>query len=531
MPSRASRLARKLSGNYRALLLTLAAVILLYSFYIAGISNNPPGFYLDESGIAYNAYLIGRTGVSESGVAWPLYIRLYTGPFSIYANPAYIYLLAALYAFLPPSILVARLLSATLGFAAALLLGVLAYQISKRRAIGIIVGLMAMLTPWLFELSRLVFEVALYPLTLVLFLLALYGAQERERWSWKDCALLALTLALVTYTYTIGRLFAPLLAFGLLIFATNRNRLLDVVKAWTLYAVTLLPLLFFNLRHTGVLTKRFYLVSYIKPQSTVGEITFEFVRHYMDNLSLLSLLSIGDTNPRHHVAGMGSFLVATFMLALIGLYQVLKNHWLESWWLFILYGLLISPVSASLTLDQFHTLRMIPYPVFLLVLTVPALAGLMKADKRPHALAEERWKKKKIKQRRQHETARPFFARRKALTILLALIFLQGLYFQFLFHRDGPTRGAAFDAGYRELYRRALAEPARPVYLVDGKQGPAYIHAFWYATLDGRSNSEFVHLDYGTKAPAGALVISSEDECINCELILRRDQYMLYRAL
>lgn len=529
MTFRASYLARKLSGNYRSLLLMLAAVILLYAFYIAGISNNPPGFYLDESSIAYNAYLIGRTGVSESGVAWPLYIRSYTGLFSVYANPTYIYLLAALYALFPPSILVARLLSATLGFVAALLLGVLAWRISKRRVVGIIVGLVAMLTPWLFEISRLVFEVALYPLTLVLFLLALYGAQERERWSWKDCALLALTLSLVTYTYTIGRLFAPLLAFGLLIFATNRNRLLDVVKTWLLYGVTLLPLLFFNLRHPGVLTERFYLISYIKPQSTVGEIISQFIKHYLDNLSLSSLLAIGDTNPRHHVAGMGSFLVATFILALIGLYQVLKNHWREPWWRFILYGLVISPVSASLTLDQFHTLRMIPYPIFLLVLTVPALVRLIEASERRHALPGK--KTKKIAEREQRETARTFFAKRKALTALLAFTLLQALYFQYQFHMDGPKRGAVFDAGYRELYQRAIAEPARPIYLVDGMWGPAYVHAFWYATIDGRSNSEFVHLDYGKRPPTGSLVISSEDKCTNCQLILKRDQYMLYRAL
>jgi hypothetical protein len=61
--------------------------------------------------------------------------------------------------------------------------------------------------------------------------------------------------------------------------------------------------------------------------------------------------------------------------------------------------------------------------------------------------------------------------------------------------------------------------------------GPAYIHAFWYATLDGRGTSEFIHLNYGQRPPAGALVISSEDKCTNCQIILRREQYLLYRAL
>lgn len=42
--------------------------------------------------------------------------------------------------------------------------------------IGLVVGLTALITPWLFEISRLVFEVALLPLALGLFLLAVIRA-------------------------------------------------------------------------------------------------------------------------------------------------------------------------------------------------------------------------------------------------------------------------------------------------------------------------------------------------------------------
>jgi hypothetical protein len=526
-----ARLMRKLSVSYKRLLAALAALLCLYAFYTAGISKNPPGFYLDESSIAYNAFLLGRTGVSEAGVAWPLYIRSYTGPFSVYTNPTYIYLLAAVYAISPPSILTARLLSATLGFIAALLLGILAWRISKRRAVGSCVALFALLTPWFFEVGRLVFEVALYPLTLVLFLLALYRAQARGRWSWMDCSLLAIGLGLLTYTYTIGRLFAPLLALGLLIFAGNRERLIGLLKTWLLFGVTLLPLFIFNRRHPGILTERFYLISYIKPKSSWGEIIPQFISHYFDNLSLYSLLLNGDTNPRHHVGGTGSFLAAVFVLSIFGIYLVLKYHRRDSWWLFILYGLVISPVSASLTLDKFHTLRMIPYPVFLLVLTAPALQGLIEGKQVRAATPARKKRKKAEPQREPQESPLSFFARRKALTALLALTLLQAAYFQYQFHKEGVTRGAVFDEGYRELYREAMAQPERPIYLVDGMWGPAYIQAFWYATLDGRGTSDFIHLDVGKRPPSGALVISSEERCTNCQVILKREQYLLYRAL
>jgi hypothetical protein len=309
--------------------------------------------------------------------------------------------------------------------------------------------------------------------------------------------------------------------------------LIDVLKTLALFGVTLLPLFVFNRWHPGILTERFYLISYIKPKSSWGDIIPQFISHYVDNMSLYSLLLTGDTNPRHHVGGMGSFLLPVFILSLFGIYLVLKYRRRDSWWLFVLYGLIVSPVSASLTLDRFHTLRMIPYPIFLLVLAVPALQRLIEGGRARPVTPPSRKKMKKQAepQKEGRESLPSFFARRRALTALLALTLLQAVYFQYQFHRDGVNRGAVFDEGYRQLYREALAQPERPIYLVDGMWGPAYIHAFWYATLDGRGTSDFIHMDFGKRPPAGSLVISSEDKCTNCQMIMKREQYMLYRVL
>src|ERR687894_1414245 len=83
--------------------------------YLHSVPHNPPGFFADESSIAYNAHLIARNGADEHGVNWPLYFRA----FGEYKSPVYIYLLAALYKITGPSIAVARGLSAVLGVAAA----------------------------------------------------------------------------------------------------------------------------------------------------------------------------------------------------------------------------------------------------------------------------------------------------------------------------------------------------------------------------------------------------------------------------
>src|SRR5438874_921455 len=151
------------------ILLCVAAVVLLFSFYTWGNSQNPPGFQVDESATAYNAYLVSRTGAGEFGPRFPVMFQQYAVSSPTYMNPLAIYLLACTFRFLPPSIPVARTFAAFWMFAACLLLGALATRISGQRKIGIIVAGSALLTPWLFEEGRLVFDAHLPAFTIVVF--------------------------------------------------------------------------------------------------------------------------------------------------------------------------------------------------------------------------------------------------------------------------------------------------------------------------------------------------------------------------
>src|SRR3954467_15604217 len=90
--------------RYRWLLLGLAGIALLYAWYIWGLSVNPPGFYVDESCLSYNGYLLAHTGVTESGANYPLFVQCYTDFYVQYANPIPVYLLSILFAFAPASI-------------------------------------------------------------------------------------------------------------------------------------------------------------------------------------------------------------------------------------------------------------------------------------------------------------------------------------------------------------------------------------------------------------------------------------------
>src|SRR5215475_4138809 len=372
--------AASVTHNVLRILLCATAVILLFCLYTWGLSQNPPGFYLDESATAYNAYLVSRTGAGEFGPRFPILFQEYAEENPTYINPLTIYLLAIVFRFLPPSILVARMFAAFWMFAACLLLGVLAKRISGQRKIGIIVAGTALLTPWLFEIGRLVWDAHFSAFTVVLFLVAAHNVTSNERWNWLDIALVAGSLTVITYGYFSGRILAPMFALGLLLFATTKRRFLGILKIWLAYAVSLVPLILFNRSHSGMLTKRLWEVTYLRPAATWKEIpsqVAEFVRCYLQDQSLTPLLMTGDPNWHHHVEGSGgAILFATFVLAMAGLLLVTTRRCRHPWWRFVLYGLAVSIVPGAMTDWPFHQLRLMGYAVFLLVLTVPALEWL-----------------------------------------------------------------------------------------------------------------------------------------------------------
>jgi 4-amino-4-deoxy-L-arabinose transferase-like glycosyltransferase len=508
----------------------IVGLAVLFSVYTFGIWENPPGFYVDESALSYNAYLVSQTGAGEFGPKFPLYFQVYTGGFTQWSNPTQIYLLAVLFKTFGPGILTARLFSAACVFAASLLLGFLARRISGKNSIGVLVAVFALLTPWLFEVGRLVLETFFYPMAVMLLLWSVYKASEKKTWSWPNVAAIGFSLTLLTYSYTIGRLLGPLLAGGLVLFAINRERIISVVKVWVAYALSLVPLLIYVKRNPD-LTTRFYLLSYIKPESPYGEIAFNFVKKYLQDINPITMLWVGDTNPRHHLYDVfGSFFAAVFVLAVIGIVVVVVRHRRDSWWLYVIFGLLAAAVPGALTVDEFHTLRMIAYPVFLLMLTVPALMWLSEVKGHDTASAESEQLTEHPEDESLASGSHWRSARGMALIALLAFGLIEAAYFHWNYYQEGGKRGYVFDEAYKPLYDQAVTQPLRPIYLVDAYWGPAYIHSFWYATLEGREKGEFVHQPYGVRPPSGAIVISTEQTCSNCEIIRKNGDYLLYRT-
>jgi len=197
-------------------------------------------------------------------------------------------------------------------------------------------------------------------------------------------------------------------------------------------------------------------------------------------------------------------LAATGLLILLGLYLIVRNKRTDLWWRYVIYGLAISIVPASLTRDPMHILRLAPVPVFLIVLTIPAFEWLLGSQTRYRALA-----------------------------FLTLLTLIQGVYFQTQVRADAQSvrRQNLFDAGYPEqIFAPAVASGNRPIYLADVVAIPGYIQAYWYGVLRGIPNSQFVRLPSDVNPPKGALVITTEETCVRCQIVATSDFYKLYIA-
>jgi 4-amino-4-deoxy-L-arabinose transferase-like glycosyltransferase len=466
--------------------------VAIAALYLASIStSNPPGFFHDESDIAFNAASIADSGRDEHGAVMPLYFS----SFGDWKSGPYIYLLAGVFRIFGPSELAARALSATLGLAAVALLGLLGYRLSGKRSIGLATAALAAATPWLFEVTRLVFEVALEPVLVAALLLVLAGGRREASWSPGRCTVLGLILGLIADAYAAGRLLAPLLAIALVVFAT-RDRWRSVALTWTAFAIALVPMAVFQTRHPHALFAR-YRDETATLGKSLGSAVWTVLVNEFHGGSLWRWAVFGDANPRHHVQGTGSLLVVGVLLALGSVIVVARRERWDAFWAFVVAGAVLSVAPSALTARHPHALRSIGLPVFLVALAVPGLEYLRERSHRSV------W--------------------RVVAAAVLAGGAAQFALFETDYWHDGPRRLAAFDAQFPAVFHAALAT-GRPVvahradYTVVGD-------GLWYARLWHRS---IRIVEPGRRPPQGSVVVSSIGGCAQCRTIGRGGVFRAY---
>jgi hypothetical protein len=481
-------------------LLGAGVVLAVCSFQLWVSPSNPPAFFRDEAAIAYNAHTIATEGRDEYGARFPLYFS----SFLDYKSPIFVYGLAGVFRLTGPDREVARGFAAICVLGAVLLLGWLAYRRTSHPSVGIATVVLAGTSPWLFELGRVAFEVAMEPLLLCLALLAVERASRLDRWSARSAVPVSLALGAITYAYAGGRLLAPLLAASLAV-VLSRRRWRWVVAAWVGFAVTQIPLLLYTSAHPGALSRRYDATTFVTDGMSTWEIAWRGAVNYLQDLQLWHYVISGDVKPYAHTPGTSALLAVSVGLSVAGLVLVLLRLRGDPFWRYALAALAVSPIPAAATIDRHHALRLAPTAVMLVVVAIPALAELR------DAFARARW----------------------ARALVIGLVFLTGVQFAIFvreFGIDGPLRTGRFEAGVPALLAVAWANGGTAYVDYDDRE-PLTL-ARWYALVQGIDQSRVVRLPDGGIPPVGSIAFGRTQECdYPCERLAESGDYWTARVL
>jgi Dolichyl-phosphate-mannose-protein mannosyltransferase len=276
-----------------AVLFGLGAVLAVVAFQLWITPSNPPGYHRDEAALSLNAYTLSKGLRDEDGARFPLFFR----SFDDYKSPVYPYLLAGVFKVTGPSQSVARGLSAVLVLAAVLLLGLLARRLSRSWLVAMIVVVLAGFTPWLFELGRIAIEASTQPLFVVLLLLVLERAVRLGRFDIGGGVIAGVLIGLVTYSYTGSRLLGPLFAVALAVFA-GRGRWRFLLSAWATFALTLVPMGVYQLRHPGNLTARYDATTIARNGLSGVDVALQGIGNWFKDINPWHWATAGDPAPR-----------------------------------------------------------------------------------------------------------------------------------------------------------------------------------------------------------------------------------------
>jgi hypothetical protein len=479
-----------------AQLLAAAAIVLVVSFQLWIPAHNPPGFLDDEASFSLTGYTLAHGLRDQDGARLPVLFP----SFGDYKSATFSYALAPAIAVFGPSDRVARTVAAVFVLAAVVLVGLIGY----RRAgpwIGLAAAVGAGLTPWLFQLGRVAFDTSVFPFAVALVLFtADVWARGKRRLLARSIALGA-SLALLTYTYSAGRLFGPLLAAALVLFA-GRVPWRALVTAWAAYAVFLLPLGLYRIRHPAGLTARYHETAFpMHGMSLLGVAGHAFL-NYLHDLNPWHWVVSGDRKPYVDVWGAPQLLAVVVLLAAVGVVEIVAHRRRDRYWLYAIAAYLLCAVPASLTVDRHQALRLSAMPVCVAVLAIPGLEVVARI-RRPLLYA--------------------------VAAVLVAGTLAEWGFFVNHFNADGGRRTLAFEADVPALVQRGLAG-GRTVY-VDYDDSYALTMAQWYAVSHGLPLSRVVRLPDGGAPPSGSMVLGRTRPCdYVCVRLATADTFWLARA-
>jgi MFS family permease len=342
-------------------LVTAALLLVSALLHFCNIGTMPPGFYVDESSNAYNAYCIACTGADEYGTRLPVFFRC----FDDYHDPVMIYFLAPCVKIFGLTPAVARLPSAFFALLASFSFSFLVFRYTRNRWLSLLGGFCFSTLPWTFVVSRIV-SGGYTPMLcgMIVGWLWLLVALDKRSHAYAVGAGFAWAFAM--YAHNIGRPMSTLVlgAFALAYFGVLKTEWrigATFLGAWLL---TLVPMAISVGRSPVALTSRFQRISVFGDHPSWTEFCSRIAARYVEYFGPQFLFFKGDTNLRQHSGHGGELFLFLMPMVLAGLYCLLRYSRTHPQYRFVSFGILLYPVAAALTNDHMHSGRSINGAIF-----------------------------------------------------------------------------------------------------------------------------------------------------------------------
>jgi hypothetical protein len=301
------------SYGLRVLILGLGIFLRVYQF-----PYNPPGFYVDEAGIGYEAFCLLNTGADRWGIHLPVYFISWGSGQSV----LYAYLSIPFIATFGLNVFATRLSSLFVG-----ILSIPLVYVTVRRIVGKEAALIAMLAfailPWHIMISRWALDANLFPFFLLLgtYTVARMLGQKVPRWG----CLALVPWGLALYAYGIGLLVVPVLLILVIIStlqAINLHR-----RAWLgalmIFILLALPITLFAVKnfvtHTDLPFENLLPFGVpLVPFSRIAQVSSQPVDERLINSFLIALMGFQDNEIKNSLPGIAPMFWVCLPLALVG---------------------------------------------------------------------------------------------------------------------------------------------------------------------------------------------------------------------
>lgn len=379
--------------NPKHILITL----LLFLVFIVGafirfdrLGEHPAGFFADEAGLSYNAYLLGKDGRDQSGNFLPFYINIFSprGPIPVYDQILAIKIFGL-------NEFGARFTSAFLGSLTIITMFCLGYILFKNYYAGLFAALLTATEPWHIHFSRFGTENIQLPFFFSIFIILFIEGIKKDKKIYLLASLLFMFFSF--YSYTASNFFIPPFLIGVLIIyykilSKNKYFLILLIISSSLIFVPLSLQLAKDINHS-----RFSEVSVFKNETLVNA-ALKMKNTYVESYSPNFLFLKGDIEMPHHfinrfsVKGSGELFLITAPFFIIGLFTIFYKIRKKEYQLLLLWLILYPIGSVMAGADgggPFATRSIIGVLIFPLITTLGFInfVDFMKTNKRKIAVS------------------------------------------------------------------------------------------------------------------------------------------------